>query len=84
MVLLVMLIAYGRSTKTNWNLCFICQRYTNEVLQSSNDGLNTVATNIPKFNEIGRLKLDYSRIARENENLLFILKANDAKYRNTS
>ena len=37
---------------------------------------------IPKFNELGRLKFDYSRIANENENLS-ILKANNAKYHNT-
>ena len=36
---------------TNWNQCFICQRSTNEVLRPSNDGINTIATNIPKFNE---------------------------------
>ena len=53
---------------TNWNLCFSCQRSSNEVLRSSNDGLNTLATNIPKFNELGRLKFDYSRTANENEN----------------
>ena len=68
---------------TNWDLCFICQRSTNEGLRSSNDGLNTLATNIPKFNKLGRLKFDYSRIANENENLLSILKANNAKYHNT-
>ena len=65
---------------TNWNLCFICHGTINEVLQSSNDGLNLLVTNIPKFNELGRLKFDYSRIANENENLLSILKANNAKY----
>ena len=68
---------------TNWDLCFICQRSTNEGLRSSNDGLNILATNIPKFNKLGRLKFDYSRIANENENLLSILKANNAKYHNT-
>ena len=68
---------------TNWNLCFICQRSTNEVLRSSNYGLNTLATNIPKFNEFGRLKFDYSRIVNANENLLSILKTNNAKYHNT-
>ena len=67
---------------TNWDLCFTCQRSTNEGLRSSNDGLNTLATNILKFNEFGRLKIDYSRIANKNENLLSILKANDAKYNN--
>ena len=67
---------------TNWNQCFICQRSTNEVLRPSNDGINTIATNIPKFNELGRLKFDYSRIANENENLS-ILKTNNTKYRNT-
>ena len=67
----------------NWDLCFICQRSINEDLRSSNDGLDTLATNIPKFNEFGRLKFDYSRIANENENLLSILKANNAKYHNT-
>ena len=59
---------------TNWDLCFICQRSTNEGLRSSIDGLNTLATNILKFNEFGRLKIDYSRIANKNENLLSILK----------
>ena len=68
---------------TNWNLCFICQRGTNEFLWSSNDGLNTLATNIPKFNELGRLKFHYSRIVNENENLLSILKTNNANYHNT-
>ena len=68
---------------TNSDLCFICQRSTNEGLRSSNDGLNTLATNIPKFNKLGRLKFDYSRIANENENLLSILKSNNAKYHNT-
>ena len=63
---------------TNWNLCFICQRSVNEVLQSSNDGFNTLATNIPEFNELGHLKFDYSQIADENENLLSILKASNA------
>ena len=41
------------------------------------------ATSLPKFNEKGRLKFDYSQIANENENLLSILKANNAKYQNT-
>ena len=68
---------------TNGSLCFICRRSTNEVLWSSNDGLNTLATNIPKFNDLGRLKFDYTRIANERENLLSILKANNAKYHNT-
>ena len=68
---------------TTWNLCFICQRSTNEVLRSIKDGLNTLATNIPKFDELGRLKFDYSRIANENGNLLSILQANNAKYHNT-
>ena len=45
--------------------------------------LNTLATNIPKFNDLGRLKFDYTRIANERENLLSILKANNAKYHNT-
>ena len=57
----------------NWNLCFICQRSTNKVLRSSNDGLSTLATNIPKFNELERLKFNFSPIANENENLLSIL-----------
>ena len=68
---------------TNWDLCFICQRSTNEGLRSSNDGLNTLATNIRKFNKLGHLKFDYSRIANENENLLSILKANNTKYHHT-
>ena len=67
---------------TNWNQCFICQRSTNEVLRPSNDGINTIATNIPKFNELERLKFDYCRIANENENLS-ILKTNNTKYRKT-
>ena len=67
---------------TNWNLCFICQRSTNEVLRSSNDGLNTLATNMVKFNEVRHLKFDYSQVANENKNLLSILKANNAKYHN--
>ena len=41
------------------------------------------ATNIQKFNELGRLKFDYSRIANGNENLLSIMKASNAKYHNT-
>ena len=68
---------------TNWNLCFICQRGTNEGLRSSNDGLNPLATNILKFKELGLLKFDYSRIADKNQNLLSILRANNAKYHNT-
>ena len=52
---------------TNWNLCFICQRSTNEVLQSNN------ATNIRKFNKLGPLKFDYSQIANKNENLVSIM-----------
>ena len=68
---------------TNWNLCFIFQRSTKEVLWSSNDGLNTLGTNIPKIDELGRLKFDFSQIASENENLLSILKANNAKYHTT-
>ena len=67
----------------NWDLCLICQRGTNEGLRSSNDGLNTLATNIPKFNELESLKFDNSRIANENETLLSILKASNAKYHNT-
>ena len=55
----------------------------NKVPRSSNDGLSTLATNIPKFNELGCLKFDYSRIANENKNLLSILKANNVKYHNT-
>ena len=50
---------------TNWNLCFICQRRTNEVLGSSNDGPNTLATNIPKFDELGHLKFDFSPIVKQ-------------------
>ena len=68
---------------TNWNLCFISQITANEVLRLSNDGINKLATNIPKFKELGRLKFDYSQIANENENLLSILKANNTKYHNT-
>ena len=60
----------------NWNISFICQRSTDELLRSTNDELNTLATNILKFNELGLLKFDYSRIANKNENLLSILKAN--------
>ena len=67
----------------NWDLCLICQRGTNEGLRSSNDGLNTLATNIPKFNELESLKFDNSRMANENETLLSILKASNAKYHNT-
>ena len=67
----------------NWNLYFICQRSTNEVLQSSNDGLNTLETSILKFNKLGRLKFGYSQIANENEYLLPILKAINTKYHNT-
>ena len=67
----------------NWNLRFICQKSTIEGLRASNDGLNTLATNVPKFNELGRLKFDYGRIANKNENLLSIMKANKAKYHNT-
>ena len=65
---------------TNWNLCFISHGSTNEVLQSSNDGLNTLATNITKFDKLGHLKFDYSQIANKNENLLSILKTNNARY----
>ena len=43
-----------------------------------NDELNTLTINIPKFSELGRLKFE-----NENENLLSVLKANDAKYHNT-
>ena len=68
---------------TNWNLRFICQKSTIEGLRASNDGLNTLATNIPKFNELGRLKFDYGRIENKNENSLSIMKANKAKYHNT-
>ena len=68
---------------TNWSLCFICQKPTNEALRSSNDGLNKLATNIPKFNNLGRLKFEYSRIANENDYLLTILTSNSAKYHNT-
>ena len=67
----------------NWNLCFICQITANEVLRLSNDGVNELATNIPKFKEPGRLKFDYIQIANENENVLSILKANNTKYHNT-
>ena len=68
---------------TNLNLCLICQWRSNEDLRSRIDGINTLATNIQKFNELGRLKFDYSRIANGNENLLSIMKANNAKYHNT-
>ena len=47
------------------DLCFNCQRATDDVLRSSNDELNTLATNILKFNELGRLKFEYSRIANK-------------------
>ena len=47
------------------DLCFNCQRATGDVLRSSNDELNTLATNILKFNELGRLKFEYSRIANK-------------------
>ena len=50
---------------------------------SSSDGLSTPAISIPKVNELGRLQFDYSRIAKENEILLSILKANNVKYYNT-
>ena len=59
-----------------------CQITANEVLRLSNDGINKLATNIPKFKELGLLKFGYSQIANENENLS-ILKANNAKYHNT-
>ena len=49
----------------------------------SHDGLNTLATNIPKFDELERLKFDFSRIANKNKNLLSIMKPNNAKYYNT-
>ena len=62
---------------TNWNH-FICQRSTNEVLWSNNNGINTLATNIQKFSK--RLKFGCSRIANEKENLLSILRANNANW----
>ena len=49
------------------NLCFIWKSSTNQVLQASNEGINTLATNIPKIKELGRLKFDYSRIANEKK-----------------
>ena len=67
----------------NCNLCFICQGSTNEVLRAYNDGLNALSNNIPEFNELARLKFDYSRIANENGNLFSILKANNTKCHNT-
>ena len=86
MVLLQLYYSYTdiikRSTMTNMNLCFICQRSTNQGLRSSNYVFNTLATNIPKFDKLRRLKFDYSRIANKNENLLSILNANNAKYYN--
>ena len=61
----MILILYGRSTTANLDLCFNCQSATDDVLRSSNDELNTLATNISKFNELGRLKFEYSRIANK-------------------
>ena len=49
----------------NLDLCFNCQRATDDVLRPRNDELNTLATNISKFNELGRLKFEYSRIANK-------------------
>ena len=49
----------------NLDLCFNCQRASDDVLRSSNDELNILATNISKFNELGRLKFEYSRIANK-------------------
>lgn len=68
---------------TNRNQCLIYQRSTNEVLRSSNNGLNTFVTNIPRFNKLGRLKFGFSRVANENENLLSILNVSKTKYHST-
>ena len=65
---------------TDWSICFICQRTTNEAIR---EGLLKFAENIPKFNRLGRLKFEYSRIANENDDLLTILKSRSAQYHNT-
>ena len=68
---------------TDWSICFICQRTTNEAIRTSDEGLLKLAENIPKFNRLGRLKFEYSRIAKENDDLLTILKSRSAQYHNT-
>ena len=68
---------------TDWNLCFICQKHTNDDVRSTEDGIHTLATNIPQFDNLGGLKFDYSRVADTDDDLLSVLRTNNASYHNT-
>ena len=66
---------------TLWDLCFICQTdRKGDSLRSSKDGRETLATNIPKFYEKGKLKFHYDRVKTNDSSLLSILNLHDAKY----
>ena len=57
---------------TDWSLCFICQKVTSDNLRSNDDGLKTLARNIPQFDELGKLTFNLNRI-KDGDTELFIL-----------
>ena len=67
---------------TDWSLCFICQKVTADNLRSNNDGLKTLATNIPQFDELGKLTFDLNRITDGDTDLFTLFKSEkrQAKY----
>lgn len=70
---------------TDWNLCFICQQHDSKNLpRSTTEGINSLVDNLPKFNELGKLKFDYNRLVTLNESkdLRKLLESNKAKYHN--
>ena len=67
---------------TDWSLCFICQKITADNLRSNDDGLETLAANIPQFDELGKLTFDLNRIKDGDTDLLTLFKNENcrAKY----
>ena len=68
---------------TDWDLCFICQKKSDDPVRSTEDGLKTLAENLPNFHELGGLNFDFSRIDDGTDSLLSILRTNGACYHNS-
>lgn len=73
---------------TDWNICCLCQKKTNEELKSprgqqphEHDGYTMIATNIPLFHAINKMPivLDPARLD-DGDGLEGTLRKNDAKY----
>ena len=67
---------------TDWELCFICQQDKDENLRSNETGLETLATNIPKFEKHGKLKFDLNRVQDGSTDLFTLLKGRAKYYHN--